>query len=80
MALKPEDFAVWYQFSFKHDVEYWGFLMAITHVKNLQVNRRNFIEQQFVRLRDEFLHHFKPKDDPKELRGSKQGNDEATAH
>ncbi|KAI0689319.1 hypothetical protein C8T65DRAFT_746222 [Cerioporus squamosus] len=71
VALKPDDYAVWFQFAFEYDLEYWGFLTAITHVRSLQVTRRELVEQQFVRLRHEFLTFFKPKvapyNDPEEL-------------
>ena len=76
MALKPQDYAVWYQFSFDHEVEFWGFLGAISQVRSFQVNRENLVEDQLQRVRNDFLHYFKPTvapyNDPDELQRLRQ--------
>ncbi|KAI0710938.1 hypothetical protein C8Q76DRAFT_798449 [Earliella scabrosa] len=60
VALKPEGFAVWYQFIFDHAIEFWGFLGAIAQTLLIHINRENLLQAQLHRLRHDFSSYFKP--------------------
>ena len=52
MTLRPEDYAVWYQFIFDYEVEFWGFLSAISDVRTSHVNRKDLINTSILLHKD----------------------------
>ncbi|KAI0692072.1 hypothetical protein C8T65DRAFT_745289 [Cerioporus squamosus] len=83
ISLNIDGYRRWAQFKFEYDTEFWGFLNAVTQIRNTQVNRRLLVDQQTRRLADDFLSFFKPTvapyDNPKEIERLRRKEEKSAA-